>query len=933
METDTAIVQPSQEPIDGANVVEEPALPSQVASIDEKPSVAPPPTEEPMEDESASTSPARTSGHKGVFPDVTASIKDGPSTEDIVNPLAMDLVRKQPALDDTPMDWQDDGSERSSVKRQRGSSSSESSDMGDPLRDVVYPSLQRILGVDLNHCDGYIAVSSENFSYMDAISFILDHVITTVLTAPFEDAKNFLGTFESTAVVWDPDVQSKTQAVLPPNEVSSLALMYLLESFERIEEELVENQKKIPSVPASDMIDEARSQVLNYIVLLLTNAFCSSTPITATVLSPFAYFQKPRGLISYLVVKLFNADGIDGDFRLVFEPLLEQLWRAMLVSSTITEDDHKLPLQTLTELCDIKVQNHRPICQLLVQMYNWLPNELAPNVQGREISKISFLAPFLGISCFAEDDIKVVEKFYPSTKNSSDQNKMSSALIQSKLAWVRSELHSIMHYILLDNISRPKMLLYMAQALKRNEKRSRYHLDERVVAGDGYMLNLMSVLQNLSKKIKVDRIDLDYPYHPESLSEVKLAETRLKMNLKEAEEFSSRIKAECKEKMTEATSPSFHSQCYFLALECHHLAIMPSIRKYTRRIRAIREYNRIADELAATEQAWAGTPAISQRNQVMIERWRAQVKKLTKAKYCSDAALLDQTLLSECLNFYCQHMSVLMKAVSGYNTSDPYAPLLTLPLPSNVPEIFSAFPEWYIEDVADFLLFAVQHMPSVVDTNSSNDLVLFLITFVCSSNYVSNPYLVAKIIEVMFVSSPVLHTFTERFYLRIMSHPLAQSHLAAALMKFYVDVESTGASSEFYDKFTIRYHLSVILKSMWADSIHQAAIKKESQNGKQFVKFVNMLMNDTTFLLDESLESLKRIHDVQEAMDKKEEWAKLPMEVQQSKQRQLQSDERQCRSYLTLAVETVDMFHYLTTEIKEPFYRPVRIINSTKCCC
>ena len=38
--------------------------------------------------------------------------------------------------------------------------------------------------------------------------------------------------------------------------------------------------------------------------------------------------------------------------------------------------------------------------------------------------------------------------------------------------------------------------------------------------------------------------------------------------------------------------------------------------------------------------------------------------------------------------------------------------------------------------------------------------------------------------------------------------------------------------------------------------------------------------------------------------------------------RQLGQDERQCRSYLTLARETVDMFHYLTEGIKEPFLRP-----------
>lgn len=32
-------------------------------------------------------------------------------------------------------------------------------------------------------------------------------------------------------------------------------------------------------------------------------------------------------------------------------------------------------------------------------------------------------------------------------------------------------------------------------------------------------------------------------------------------------------------------------------------------------------------------------------------------------------------------------------------------------------------------------------------------------------------------------------------------------------------------------------------------------------------------------------------------------------------------DERQCRSYLTLARETVEMFHYLTEQIREPFLR------------
>lgn len=109
---------------------------------------------------------------------------------------------------------------------------------------------------------------------------------------------------------------------------------------------------------------------------------------------------------------------------------------------------------------------------------------------------------------------------------------------------------------------------------------------------------------------------------------------------------------------------------------------------------------------------------------------------------------------------------------------------------------------------------------------------------------------------------------------------------------------------------------------MWSNPIQRQAMIDESKSGSQFVKFINMLMNDTTFLLDECLEYLKRIHETQEMMMNETTWNELGEENRQTRQRQLVQDERQCRSYLTLARETVDMFQYLTVDIKEPFLRP-----------
>ena len=112
------------------------------------------------------------------------------------------------------------------------------------------------------------------------------------------------------------------------------------------------------------------------------------------------------------------------------------------------------------------------------------------------------------------------------------------------------------------------------------------------------------------------------------------------------------------------------------------------------------------------------------------------------------------------------------------------------------------------------------------------------------------------------------------------------------------------------------------MKSLWRSPVHREMVIQELKSGNQFVKFINMLMNDTTFLLDESLESLKRIHEIQEAMEDRAAWDRQADEQRESRLRQLGTDERMCKSYLTLARETVDMLHYLTQHVPDPFLRP-----------
>lgn len=75
--------------------------------------------------------------------------------------------------------------------------------------------------------------------------------------------------------------------------------------------------------------------------------------------------------------------------------------------------------------------------------------------------------------------------------------------------------------------------------------------------------------------------------------------------------------------------PNFHTECWFLTLHAHHLAIMPAIQRYNKRLRAIKEIRRMVEELQNTRSQWERSNH-NIRNNLLIERFSQQLKKLNK---------------------------------------------------------------------------------------------------------------------------------------------------------------------------------------------------------------------------------------------------------------------------------------------------------------
>lgn len=85
---------------------------------------------------------------------------------------------------------------------------------------------------------------------------------------------------------------------------------------------------------------------------------------------------------------------------------------------------------------------------------------------------------------------------------------------------MRGQLHTVFHNLLKNVESRNGVLMYFSKILKSNEKRTQFQSDEKKLGRDGFMLNVMTVLQKLSVKIKLERVDPKYPFHYESLIDI-----------------------------------------------------------------------------------------------------------------------------------------------------------------------------------------------------------------------------------------------------------------------------------------------------------------------------------------------------------------------------------------------------------------------------
>ena len=124
----------------------------------------------------------------------------------------------------------------------------------------------------------------------------------------------------------------------------------------------------------------------------------------------------------------------------------------------------------------------------------------------------------------------------------------------------------------------------------------------------------------------------------------------------------------------------------------------------------------------------------------------------------------------------------------------------------------------------------------------------------------------------------------------------------------------SGSHTGAYDKYEYRNEMALVLEYLWAQPVYKATMIGFARDTSKFVRFVNMLINDSIFAMNEALTRLKTIKDTQAEMADEATWNAQPPRQRQERERTLRQDEGHAGYFMLFTNRVMGMMSYLSAE-------------------
>ncbi|XP_056139800.1 ubiquitin conjugation factor E4 A isoform X1 [Lampris incognitus] len=546
------------------------------------------------------------------------------------------------------------------------------------------------------------------------------------------------------------------------------------------------------------------------------------------------------------------------------------------------------------------------------------------------------LGTVLSISCLLKTP-GVVEGhgyFVNPSRSSAQETKVQEANIHQFMGQFHEKLHQILKNLLQrSGETRHLLLTWLGSCLQANAGRTKIWASQmpeiffQMYASDAFFLNLGAALLKLCQPFCRPRSPKLLTFNPTYCALKELSEE---------ERHNRNVHARGLDKETclipvPPQQPVEYAQSYSLLTEN---LILTQLTLYLGFHRLHEQMVRMNQSLHRLQGTWQEA---QRTDSPMSEQLLEQFQRLMIVYLSTKAAATQPTMLQNCLSLQASSAALLVQLSLGNQGTEHAA--LTFPLPPVQNNMLCFVPEFFAENLGDFFIFLRRFADEILESSTEclEQILNFITVFMGNVERMKNPHLRAKLAEVLEAVMPHLEPVADSASQpvvfqreRVFCSYRHAAQLAEALITVFVDIEFTGDPHQFEQKFNYRRPMYSILKYMWGKDNYKESIKRladyasenlEAMNPPLFLRYLNLLINDAIFLLDEAIQYLSKIKLLQLERGRGE-WEGLAPDARREKESSLQMFGQLGRFHNIMSNETIGTLAFLTSEIKGIFVHP-----------
>ncbi|GFQ77316.1 ubiquitin conjugation factor E4 A [Trichonephila clavata] len=561
------------------------------------------------------------------------------------------------------------------------------------------------------------------------------------------------------------------------------------------------------------------------------------------------------------------------------------------------------------------------------------PNE----IKNGKAYQNSLLGLPLGVSCLPKSEFDRYEFFQEPSRYSNHEHAITEERLSVPLITIARNMHSLFEKILRKSSnSRELLLQWIGNCLDANSGRAKIwnsQLPEVYASlhgSDGFFINLLAVLLLLCKPFsepcspKLSKVNPLYCAAPLSSETLK--------NGVHIKSISSETCLLPRDEPMESdeTTYNFMTECFFATHYAFRIGFHVVNEKMVKQNQELMRTQRLYEE---TRLQGGEASEIGQQLKEKMERGMARFLSYR-------TALLVPETLHLMLKFHIATATWLINLSTNedlnvYRTSK-FPPL------NETSCNLSYVPEFILENIIDCTIFLKRFSTKSFELAGDHldHFMTLILMFMGSPERVKNPHLRAHLAEMLESLMPEDETNT--LLSSVYREKLFTTHnfvgeMIPTLLNVFVSIEMTGQSVAFEQKFQYRRPMYVVLDYLWNFDVHKNKMKEMAEIAEQnmesphppiFLHFINLLINDAIFLLDEALSYMSKLREIQQARDSGS-WNSMSPDQQQQQEGNFHHMGLLAKFHNVMSNETINTLQWLTSEIKSIFCHPTIVDRIT----